>query len=58
MKDEERQAEVDALDNWDEDAAKAERKLCCHDCRYFTGIWGCSDHVGPYHKTCGEFDWS
>ena len=45
-------------ENWDEHKAKEENALCCHDCRYFSGgIYKCSDFIGMYHKTCGEFKW-
>jgi hypothetical protein len=45
-------------ENWDEQIAKDENKLCCHDCRFFSGyIYRCSDYIGMYHKPCNEFKW-
>jgi DNA topoisomerase IB len=43
------------MENHNEKQAKAEKKVCCHDCRFFNG--GCDTYVGMYHKPCGEFEW-
>lgn len=44
-----------ALDNHDEKKAKAAKKVCCHDCRYFD--YTCREFLGKYHKTCKDFEW-
>jgi hypothetical protein len=45
-------------ENWDEQIAEKENKLCCHDCQYFNGyVFKCSDYIGMYHRTCNEFKW-
>ena len=43
------------MSNHDERKAKAENKLCCHDCRFYNS--GCNQYIGMYHKTCSEFRW-
>lgn len=44
-----------AMPNWNEKLAKAEKKVCCHDCRYYE--LSCRGFIGRYHQTCDEFEW-
>ena len=43
------------MENWNEKYAKNMDKICCHDCRFFSG--SCSNFIGKYHKPCKDFKW-
>lgn len=43
------------MPNHDEREARANKQVCCHDCRSY--MMGCSEFIGKYHKVCGEFEW-
>lgn len=49
------EASQTTLANWNEKQAKEEKKVCCHDCRYF--MFGCSEYTGKYHMPCTDFEW-
>lgn len=41
--------------NHNERLAKEKNGLTCKECRFF--LFGCSEYVGRYHRTCPEFEW-
>lgn len=43
------------MSNWNEKEAMKEKKVACHDCRFFR--FGCDYYIGYWHKPCELFEW-
>ena len=47
--------EFSGMANHNEKLAKSEKRLCCHDCRFY-GL-SCYEYIGMYHQPCKDFKW-